>query len=125
MQTWHQVVGWVVLTTLLVGGLHARARVRSGRGFEGGPYRFAVVLVDVQVLLGGWLFVDRRLWEQQGLLDVWAHPVLGVLGLVVAHVGMRRARDERWAASAYSIASRTLLVTLLLLGLATWVAATR
>lgn len=111
-------IGWVVLVVVFVAGLHARARVRSGRPYEGATYRVAGALVDVAMLLGIALWVDGRWWELDGrFVLTWLHPALALATLVVAHLGLRRARDERWAAEAYAIAGRTLLATSLLLAL--------
>ncbi len=118
----HAIAGWVVLAAVLVAALHARARVRSGRPYEGGVYRAAGVLVDLQVLLGFVVWADDRLWEAEGLLLPWLHPALAVLALLVTHFGIRRAANERWAAEAYAIAGRTLVFAVLLLGGAAGVA---
>ncbi len=115
----HGIVAWVVLVVVLGAGLHARSRVRSGRAFEGAPYRVAAVLVDIAVLLGIAVWADGRWWEVEGqFLRAWVHPVLGMGTLVVAHVGVKRSRDERWAAEAYAIAGRTLLTCGVLMAVA-------
>lgn len=105
-----------MLAVVLGAALHARSMVRSGRAYEPGPYRLAGVAVDVQVLLGAWLWYDGRWWEAEGFLRPWAHPGLALLALALVHLGLRRASNERWAAEAYAIAGRTLLAVLLLVG---------
>lgn len=114
----HGIMGWVVLAVVVGAGLHARSRVRSGRAFEATPYRVTGVLVDLQVLVGLGVWAEGRWWDVQGqFLQTWAHPALAIGALVLAHVGIKRARDERWAAEAYGIAGRTLFgVAVLLAG---------
>lgn len=109
-------LGLVVILVTLLGGGHARSRVRSGRAYEGGLYTLAFALVDFQVLVGVGVWVEGRRWESDNFA-VWMHPAIAIAAVILVHVGMRRAANERWAAEAYKIASRSLLLTgLLLLG---------
>jgi hypothetical protein len=111
----HAVLGLVCLGALLVLGLHARSKVRSGRPYEGAPYRIAVVLVDLQVLLGIGLWVEGEWWLADGFLQPWLHPILALGAFAAVHVGVRRANNERWAAEAYGIAGRAMFLALILL----------
>lgn len=116
----HGLLGYAVVAVLVVLGLQARGRVRSGRSFESAPYRAGLAVLDLQVLIGLAVALDTRFWEAPG----WrpgTHLGLAVAIAVLMHLGIRRARDERWAASAYRIASRTNLGSAVLLVVAAWV----
>ncbi len=115
----HGILGWAAVAIVLMAGLHARARVRSGRAYEGGLYRAAAVFVDIQVLIGILVWVDGQWWDVRGMFaQSWLHPALAIATLGLTHFGIKRAHDERWAAEAYGIASRTLLLAAVLLTVA-------
>ncbi len=112
----HAMAGWVTVVVVLLAGLHARSQVRTGREYRGGLHRGAAVLVDIQVLIGLLVWADDRWWEVEGqFAQTWLHPGIALATLAVVHIGVKRARDERWAAEAYKIASRALLAAAVLL----------
>ena len=110
----HQWLGYlVVLAVLVVAGM-AFSRAKDAREFTPGLYVVAMVLVDVQVLLGIIIYLISAAWEAPLAIAV-LHPVLGLLALAVGHVAVRRSRSEQMVVAAHRKAGRGLVVVFVLL----------
>lgn len=110
----HPWVGYAVTVVVLVVAAVAFSRARDSREFSTGPFSLAAVLIDIQVLLGIAVYGGTQAWES-GPLMAYVHPVLALLALVVAHVGLRRARGEQMVAAAHRTVGKALVASLVLL----------
>lgn len=118
----HPWVGYVAFAVVVVSALAAFNRGRNAQEFTTGLFSAAVVLLDLQVTLGIVLYVLVEGWDATGDL-AYAHPALMLLGLVVAHVGLGRARREQMVADAHRTVGRAFVAAAVLIavgiGLAT------
>ncbi|MFA9428851.1 hypothetical protein [Egicoccus sp. AB-alg2] len=110
----HQGTGYLVAVIVLVVAGVAFGRARDAREFTPGPYAFAAVMLDLQVLLGLAVYGMGQYWEHPSALLRYVHPVLAVLALVAAHLGVKRGRRQRMAVAAHQAAGRGLVVALVL-----------
>ncbi|GGI04477.1 hypothetical protein [Egicoccus halophilus] len=114
LTTIHQFAGYVIALVVLASATAAFGRAHDAREFTAGPYVAAAVLLDVQVTLGLVIYGVGGYWDHASPLLRYVHPLLAVLALVAAHVGVRRGRAQRMAAEAHQAAGRGLLVALVL-----------
>lgn len=114
LTTIHQFTGYVVAIVVLVAAAVAFGRARDAREFTAGPYVLAAVLLDIQVLLGLAVYGMDGYWEHPSMLLRYVHPVLALLAVVSAHVGLRRARGQQMAVDAHQAAGRGLVIALIL-----------
>ncbi|MFA9445376.1 hypothetical protein [Egicoccus sp. AB-alg6-2] len=112
--TIHQFTGYVVAAVVLVAVVAAFGRARDAREFAAGPYVAAAVLLDIQVLVGLVIYGMGQYWDHPSALLRYVHPVLALLALVAAHVGVKRGRRQQMAVDAHQAAGRGLLVALVL-----------
>jgi len=96
LQDVHSWVRWLVLVAVVAAvviALLRRSRVTTaGEGFP----RVAVMVIDIQVLLGIALWVFNEGWNETFFFKV-IHPIFMLAAAAVAHVGvvMGRRRPER------------------------------
>lgn len=122
--TIHPWLGYLVTVVVLVVAFMAFGRAKDAREFVATPFSVAMILLDVQVLLGIVLYGVGGYWD----LDVtrpeiaFVHPALGLLALIIGHAGLRRARREQMAVDAHRKIGRALVtafvVVLLSIGVA-------
>jgi hypothetical protein len=110
--TIHMWVGYAVSVVVLVSALMGFSRAKDAREFAPGPYAAAMVLLDIQVLLGLVLYVVGSYWEARPEI-AYLHPVLALLALGIGHALLGRARKQRMAVEAHRTAARGLLLALL------------
>lgn len=109
----HPWTGYVVSVVLLVSAMVAFKRAKDGREFTAGPYSLAMVLLDIQVLLGLVLYVVDGYWDARPEI-AYIHPVLAVLALGVGHALVGRAKKTQMAVDAHRTAGRGLVIALVL-----------
>ena len=92
--TMHSWVRWLVLLGLVATvGLALSRHLSGNREYEPTYYRATVMALDFQVLLGIILYFGNRGWDQSSFIAV-IHPVIMLLALAVAHVGLRYAKTH-------------------------------
>lgn len=116
--TTHRFVGYGVALVVLISAFTAFGRAKDAREFTPGPYVLAVVLLDIQVLLGLLLYGAGSYWDDPTPEQAYLHPTLALLGLVAGHAFLRRARGHQMAVDAHRTAGRGLVVALVLVGIA-------
>jgi hypothetical protein len=109
--TIHQWVGYGVAVVVLVSALMGFSRAKDAREFTPGPYAAAMVLLDIQVLLGLVLYVLGGYWNDRPEI-AYLHPVLALLALGIGHALIGRAKKHRMAVEAHRTAGRGLLLAL-------------
>jgi heme A synthase len=109
----HQVVGYVVSLVVLVSALMAFSRAKDAREFSKGPYVGALVLLDIQVLLGLVLYGVDGYWEA-GALIAYVHPLLALGALGAGHALVGKARKQQMAVEAHRTAGRGLVIAFVL-----------
>jgi len=87
----HSWVRWLVLLALVVGAVLGFVRNGRGEPFQDGPYTAAVIVVDVQVLLGIIVWIFNSGWDA-GFFFAVLHPLFMLAAVAIAHVGLVRAR---------------------------------
>ena len=92
--TMHSWVRWLVLLGLVASvGLALSRHLRGDAEWEPTYYRVAVMALDFQILLGVILYFGNEGYDQGTFISV-IHPVIMLLALGVAHVGLRYARTH-------------------------------
>ena len=109
----HQVVGYVVSLVVLVSALMAFSRAKDAREFSKGPYVGALILLDIQVLLGLILYGVDGYWEA-GALIAYVHPLLALGALGAGHALVGKARKQQMAVEAHRTAGRGLVIAFVL-----------
>ena len=109
----HQVVGYVVSLVVLISALMAFSRAKDAREFSKGPYVGAMVLLDIQVLLGLVLYGVEAYWEADPMI-AYVHPLLGLAALGAGHGLLGRARKQQMAVEAHRTAGRGLVIAFVL-----------
>lgn len=109
----HPWTGYVVTVVLLIVAFVAFKRAKDAREFTPGPYALAMVLLDIQVLLGLILYGIGGYWDERPEI-AYLHPVLAVLALGAGHALLGRARKTQMAVDAHRTAGRGLIVALVL-----------
>jgi hypothetical protein len=105
----HRGVGYVVALVLLVSALMAFSRAKDAREFAKGPYVGAMVLLDVQVLLGLVLYGVDGYWEADAMI-AYVHPLVALGALGAGHALIGRARKQQMAVEAHRTAGRGLVI---------------
>jgi heme A synthase len=117
--TTHRYVGYAVALVVLIAAFTAFGRAKDAREFTPGPYVLAVVLLDIQVLLGLLLYGAGGYWgDEFGPEQAYVHPILALLGLAAGHAFLRRARGHQMAVDAHRTAGRGLVTAFVLILLA-------
>ena len=109
----HPWLGYLVSLVMLVTAYMAFGRAKDAREFMPGPFVGAMVLLDIQVLLGLVIYALGAAWESRAEI-AFVHPVLAILALAVGHAALKRARAERMAVDAHRTAGRGLIGALVL-----------
>lgn len=109
----HTWVGYLVAVVVLVAAIVAFGRGRDSREFSKGPYSAAMVLLDIQVLLGLVLYGIEGYFDAAPMI-AYVHPLLALAALGAGHALVGRARKERMVADAHRKAGVGLLVALVL-----------
>lgn len=120
----HRGLGYVVLVVVVVASILAFNRAKNGQEFSDGVARGAVILLDVQFLVGIVFYVLGEQWERDALV-AYVHPVLMLAALGLAHAGLSRARGEQMAADAHRTVGRALAVAAALMLVGVVLVATR
>ena len=87
----HSWVRWLVLLALVGGAGIGFVRNSRGEPWQEGFFSLAVIVVDVQVLLGIIIWIFDSGWEA-GFFFAVLHPLLMLGALAIAHIGLVRAR---------------------------------
>lgn len=117
----HRGVGYLVAVVLLVSAFLAFGRARDAREYTKGPYAGAMVLVDIQVLLGLVFYGLEGYWEADPLI-AYVHPALALAALGVGHALIGRAGRQQQVVDAHRTAGRGLVAALVLAAAAVAVA---
>ena len=113
--TIHSIWRWLVLVALVVALVYGFTRPSGAAPLERStaqPFTFALIMLDIQVLIGFVLWIAARGWE----LDVfraWIHPVGMLIALAVGHAMVGRAKKSK-GTSAYRTAAFGILATLVI-----------
>jgi hypothetical protein len=86
----------------------AFGRAKDAREFTKGPYTGAMVLLDIQVLLGIVLYIVLGAWDRDALV-AYVHPLLGLVALGIGHAFVGRASKLQQVVDAHRTAGRGLM----------------
>jgi len=114
--TIHSWVRWLVLIAVVGAVAIGWVRYRGGAAWDANPYRIAVMVVDVQVLLGILIWLFDSGWDDTLFFKV-IHPVFMLAALAVAHMALVMAR-KRADVRAHLVAGGGMLVSLVLIVMA-------
>ena len=89
----HSWLRWLVLLALIGGAGIGFVRNSRGEPWQEGFFSLAVIVVDVQVLLGIIVWIFNSGWDQ-GFFFAVLHPLFMLAAVAVAHVGLVRARKR-------------------------------
>lgn len=112
--TIHRISGYVVFVVVLIAAFAAFNRARNAQAFEAAVFSVTAVLLDIQVLLGIALYGSGQYWEGDAPLIQYVHPIVMLVALVAAHVGLGRARREQMAADAHRLVGRWFVIATVL-----------
>ena len=87
----HSWVRWLVILALVGGAGIGFVRNSRGEPWQEGFFSLAVIVVDVQVLLGIIIWVFNSGWDA-GFFFAVIHPLFMLAAVAVAHIGLVRAR---------------------------------
>jgi hypothetical protein len=113
--TIHSIWRWLVLVGLVVALVYGFSRPAGTAPLDKSaaqPFTFALVMLDIQVLIGLLVWIAAGGWE----LDVfraWIHPAGMLVALGVGHAVVGRAKKSR-GTSAYRTAAFGILATLVI-----------
>lgn len=110
----HRGLGYLTFVVVAVASVMAFNRAKNGQEFSDGVAKAAVILLDIQLLLGVVFYVLAEQWEQDAIV-AFVHPLVNLAALAVAHVGLARARREQMALDANRTVGRALAAAMLLL----------
>ena len=92
--TMHSWVRWLVLLGLVASvGISLSRHLKGDQEWEPTYYRVAVMALDFQILLGVIVYFGNQGWDQGTFLAV-IHPMVMLLALAVAHVGLWYAKNH-------------------------------
>ena len=89
----HSWLRWLVLLALIGGAGIGFVRNSRGEPWQEGFFSLAVIVVDVQVLLGIIIWIFNSGWDQ-GFFFAVLHPLMMLAAVAVAHIGLVRARKR-------------------------------
>lgn len=118
IHTWS---GYVVFLVVLATAVTAYSRAKYAREFLPRPYVLALVLLDVQVLLGFVVYTVGGFWDARPEI-AYLHPALALLALGSGHMLMRTAKATTNASEAHRQAGKALIVAIVLVTAAIGVA---
>lgn len=87
----HSWLRWLVLLALIGGAGIGFVRNSRGEPWQEGFFSLAVIVIDVQVLLGIIIWLFNSGWDA-GFFFAVLHPLFMFLALGIAHMGLIRAR---------------------------------
>ncbi len=87
----HSWVRWLVLLALVGGAGIGFVRNSRGEPWQEGFFSLAVIVVDIQVLLGIIIWIFDSGWDA-GFFFAVIHPLFMLGALAIAHIGLVRAR---------------------------------
>lgn len=111
--TIHSWVRWLVLIALVGGVAIGWVRYRGGAAWDANPYRIAVMVLDVQILIGILIWLFDSGWNDEFFFKV-LHPVFMLAALAVGHMALVVAK-KRAEVRAHLVASGGLLASLILI----------
>lgn len=118
IHTWS---GYLVFLFVLATAVTAYSQAKYAREFFSRRYVLALVLLDVQVLLGFAVYATGRFWEANPEI-AYGHPALALAALGSGHMLMRAAKATTNAADAHRMAGKALIVAIVLIAAAIGVA---
>lgn len=110
----HTYFGYLVFVVVLFVAFTAFGRAKDAREFTTGPYVAALVLLDVQVLLGLVAYAVNGAWDARPEI-AYVHPVLALAALGAGHAMFGRAKRMVMAADAHRGAGRALMAAMVLI----------
>lgn len=113
--TIHRITGYLVFLVVVVAAFAAFNRARNAQAFEATVFSVTAVLVDLQVVLGLALYGSGQYWQVDAPLVQYVHPVVMLVALAAAHIGLGRARREQMAADAHRLVGRWFVIATVLL----------
>lgn len=117
----HAELQYAVLAALVGGVVLALWWSSRDRAFQRGPFAVAMVVVDVQVLLGVVLWAGDGGWRL-GALQGFLHPLLALAALGAGHAALGRARKAGDGPAAHRLVAVGFVVATALVLLAVVVA---
>ena len=117
----HRWLGYLVALVVLVAAVMATARAKGDQPFVGTPYRIAMGLLTLQVLIGLILYGIGGYWEGRPEI-AYLHPVLALVAVGVGHALIGRAGRRPTPAAAYRATGIGLALALVFVVLAIGVA---
>lgn len=121
MNAIHTWTGYVVFLVVLATAVTAYSQAKYAREFTPGRYVVALVLLDIQVLIGLVLYTTGQYWDANPEV-AYLHPALALAALGSGHMLMRAAKATTNAAEAHRQAGKALVVALVLVTAAIGVA---
>lgn len=109
----HRGLGYLTFVVVLVASVMAFNRAKNGQEFSDGVPKLAVILIDIQLLIGVIFYVIDEQWEREPVVAI-VHPALMLLAVAIAHAGLARARREQMALDAHRTVGRALAVAMVL-----------
>lgn len=113
LQAVHPWFGYGVSLIVLIVAMIGLGRAKDAREFTSGAYAAAMVLLDIQVLLGIVLYSVSASWDARPEI-AYIHPIIGLAALGVGHALLGRARKQQMAVDAHRTAARGLLIAFVL-----------
>lgn len=111
--TIHSIWRWLVLVGLVVAAVYGFSRPSEAAALDKSaarPFTFALMTLDIQVLIGLLVWITNRAWELDVFL-AWIHPVGMLLALGVGHAVVGRA-TKSGKTTAYRTAAFGILAAL-------------
>jgi heme A synthase len=121
MSVLHTWSGYAVFLVVLATAVTAYSRAKYAREFTSGRYVLALVLLDIQVLIGFVVYALGGFWDANPEI-AYVHPALALAALASGHMLMRTAKATTNAAEAHRQAGKALIVALVLITAAIGVA---
>lgn len=118
IHTWS---GYVVFLVVLASAVSAYSRAKYAREFIPRPYVIALVLLDIQVLLGFAVYATGGYWDARPEI-AYLHPALALAALGSGHMLLRAAKATTNASDAHRQAGKALIVAIVLVTAAIGVA---
>jgi heme A synthase len=118
IHTWS---GYAVFIVVLATAVTAYSQAKYAREFTASRYVLALVLLDVQVLIGFVTYAVGGFWDANPEI-AYLHPALALAALGSGHMLMRAAKATTNAEAAHRQAGKALIVALVLITAAIGVA---
>lgn len=115
--TIHSIWRWLVLVGLIAALVYGFTRSSDGPPLDkstGRPFSFALMILDVQVLIGLLVWIAGSGWQLNVFL-AWIHPMGMILALGLGHALVGRA-SKSGGTGGYQAAAFGLLGALIIVG---------